>query len=267
MGFGVVNVGGTNVYKGQQQNFASTNTMLAETRQARDQVKSDPNLSQGEKDVLLRQISEAEQALMKALDYTTRDEGVFARKPGDKDEVLIEQNMSKARGLLDGIHSQVAAAVPPPPPPAPTDLKPIDGVDGTTASAESSPKLTAESTLPPDPKFVIDSHAAKNPPTMTNGDFNSLKTANPTDIAKAILAGTITPSNEDLRALAASDPRQFNAIMAELGQLPGGEGVAQGLVQGMQTHTQNLHRMFSMLSNLTQASHDTQKSLIQNIRV
>lgn len=101
--------------------------------------------------------------------------------------------------------------------------------------------------IPPDPMKIIADEAERR------------GTEGPKDQS---VKASDTLSGAELAAMAKNDP---DALVAYLDGLSGnGSFVAQ---QNMQDHMQAQNRMWSTMSNLDKAEHDTQKAIINNMRV
>lgn len=253
MGVNTVNVGGAKVHKHFVSEFKEAGELEKSIRALKKEIANDPNLSTEERTALLDKLKTAHAAADRAQDLTsTNNRFGLSDDAFDKDTRVIGNNIANAELMLfealgEYTDAKGAAKVDEPSPPG---VSLSDDIDAPDAS-DSADKTETLPTLPTGEAFNV----ASNPNVSA------------TDIAKNVNAGTLALSGEDLRALATSDPKKFQEIMSELSKLPGGEATAMRLNQSMQDSLQKMNRMFSLISNITQALHDTQKALINNIRV
>jgi hypothetical protein len=280
MGIGTTNINGARVHKSHVSEYKEAKALNSQINQLREQIANDPNISPKERKALLAQLDKADNASDRAIDHTTTSKRSGRRDDKfDKNDRVIDNNIDNAERMLyeamgNYTDARGAASVDKPTPML--AQQPVLGAAINPDIQLIKPELNlATPVTSPAMQQVIDSSAAEvngasTTPKLPSGEAFSVA-SNPnvsaSDIAKNIQSGSLNLSGSDLRALAASDPKKFQEIMSELSKLPGGEETAMRLNQDMQNSLQKMNRMFSLLSNITQALHDTQKALINNIRV
>ncbi len=271
MGMIATQYNGAKVYNNALHHYKQAEGLEQQIKEQINQVAKDPNLSPDERDELLGDLKESLQEIRDVKNYCTTDNRIGRKdNANDKNFDLINDKLASAEDRLidvtgdytDALNASEVDAPPKPKlPTLPSDLIlqhptiDMDNLQGVTL-----PQVNLSNS--------IDTQGTQN--TTASSDVFA-HVSNPNNSAQSIAQGiannSIKMSGEDLRALATSDPQKFQEIMSELSKLPGGEMIAMSLQQDMQNHLQKMNRMFSLMSNMTQALHDTQKALINNIRV
>ncbi len=240
------NVNGTQVYQGAEPAFKEGLSKMDQIKADRQEIKNDPNLSPAQKDFMLGQLDKSEAMVARALDILTNSSkyDVNTGGVGDGDinaATLMLQNADQALSQVEGMRLNVQSQ-PVSAPAAPQGTQGTQGTSGTQGTGGTQGTSSTPATVGPDGKPLSEEEIKANE-----------SWAKASDMMKDV---------DRLINLQSSDP---SALMAELkGLSPEDRGM---VMQQIQQRMQEINQMISMMSTLSQAAHDTMKSVIQNLRV
>lgn len=253
MGNAVTTVGNNaGVYAAHKSQYMEAEALEGSIEALKDQIANDDNLTPKQKKEFIAELEKGDQCADRAQDLTstTRKKGRRDDKDFDKNNRVINNNINAAENsyykVLSGYADTQKAneVAEPTPPPQPATAKGATLSDDVDAPVKTS----------------------KTGSTSNRTNIETLKTDSAEDIALKMANGELKLSGSELNALASSDPGKFNDLINAL--VAEGEDVMANTVQNqLQNHLQKTNRMFSLMANLNQALHDTQKALINNIRV
>lgn len=223
-----VNHGGTQVYSGMQSKFDEAMELKQQISDQRDAIESS-NMSPADKQAALEQLDRAEAAIADALDFTTKSSAL----DNNSNSLTGDGDMSAVLQSLSSAHDA------------------LDDALQISASGSQTPDVGA----PP---------AANNAagPSASGGAASA-----------AGSGGATSSSGDDFKSVSDMDPQKMLDLMStnpekfmeELSSLRPEDRAA--FMQTIQTQLQQINQLFSTMSNFAKSQHDTNKAVINNLRV
>ncbi len=242
---------GVKVYNKAESQYDQAAQLEQKIRNQMDQVSKDPNLSPRERKHLLKGLQKSLENARAAKDAcsTTKRGGVEDSKY-DLNFDFINSHIQESERQLIAITGNYTDALQgsqvdePPRYFLATDSKKTDSTttENTTIGTQPTDN-TGHLTLE---QMSNMSEAELSAHFATGNNANQIKNMDPSE----------------LRTIAKTNPELFGRI---LDALPDKD--ALDVQRNIQEHLQSMNRMFALISNINQAMHDTQKALINNIRV
>lgn len=273
MGISTTNIQGQNVYKRFENEYKEGAKLENDIDNLRKQIASDPNLSYEEKKGLLDKLKTADNCAERVQDLTSTNHRLgFKDDSMDRNNSAIRNNYNRAEDTYYDVLSQYSSSA---------DASKVDKPVRICTTGLIDPSVFAMpmATGPAPSSLDINIDSVRNAANQVQinaaaGTQNTAATTSTSGTSSASSTAAPTPKNveefakmspDQLLRMQRTNPDEFFKMMNELQQ--SNPALANATTQKMQDHLQQMNRMFTLMANITQALHDTQKALINNIRV
>lgn len=234
---------GQKVYDGMDSQYKDAKAVLEELKGLKEEIKNNPNMSDAEKKSALASVDRGINAAKEALDFATKG----AKYDTTSGSVDGDADMAAARSAI--MQAQMSANE------ARDDIRFVQPAASCSTTQVPEPGCTGHASGASSASNTSGASAASG----TSGASGSSSASGSTGLGAMEFGGK---SVDQMMEMMNSDPQ---ALMSHLSGMDAED--KNMAMQMIQQRLQEINRMFSMMSNMQKAAHDTAKAAINNMRV